>query len=440
MAIAMAIITVAQSATQTGFQSALIQKQENIEDLLNTTWSFEFLRCIVLALIIFASAPLLSAFINEPRVVDIIRVLSITLAIQGSGNIGVVYFRKNLDFQKQSFFDIIPLVINILIVIPLVLLLKNVWALVCATLLTAIVTGIISYIIHPYRPRIDLNFKKFKELLNFGKWIFGQGIIVMFLDQAVTIFIGKFHGIFNLGFYNRANVFSTMIFQQLSDVVWKVGYPVYSQLQMEPIKFKKAYLQTLQLLTFIVFPMAAGLFVLSHEFVHLLLTDKWLPIVPLIQILCLQAILTCINTPPAIVFQSSGNPGVGTKITAVSVLLLALLIYPLSNGWGVPGIVTAVFISILITSPIMWHMANKFAKCSFLEFLKPIVFALLNSFIMFLSIVLVKHFFCKSIYIFEFMLLMSTGITIYITSAYYLDKLMKLGMYKLVKERVFSFR
>ncbi|MFH1634925.1 MAG: lipopolysaccharide biosynthesis protein, partial [Chloroflexota bacterium] len=287
MAIAMAIIAFSQGTTQTGFESALIQKQEKPEDFLDTAWTFELARYLILFLIIFLAAPLFASFFKEPRAVAILRVISLSLVFQGLRNIGVVYFRKNLDFHKQFVLEIVPVMANICVVIPLAFSLRNVWALVWASLTTSFATCCISYVMHQYRPRLDFNIKRAKNLFNFGKWILGASIIVMIRDQGMTMFVGKFLGIPILGFFNRAGVFSTMIFQQISEIVWKVGYPAYSQLQQHPERFKQAYLKTLRLLTFIGIPMAGGLFVLSYDFVHLFLTDKWLPVVPLMQLLCL---------------------------------------------------------------------------------------------------------------------------------------------------------
>ena len=273
MAIAMAIVAFSQGTTQTGFEAALIQKQERPDDFLNTAWTFELARYLILFFVIFLAAPLLASFFKEPRAVAILRVISLSLVFQGLRNIGVVYFRKNLDFHKQFVLEVVPVIAYISVVIPLAFSLRNVWALVWGSLTTGMATCLISYVMHPYKPRLDFSIKRARNLFNFGKWILGTSILVMIREQGMTMFVGKFLGIPILGFYNRAGAFSKTIFQQVSEVVWKVGYPAYSQLQIDPDRFKRAYLQTLQILTFVGIPMAGGLFVLSGDFVHLFLTN-----------------------------------------------------------------------------------------------------------------------------------------------------------------------
>ena len=440
MAIAMAIIAFSQGTTQTGFESALIQKQDRPEDFLNTAWTFELARYLILFLIIFFAAPLFASFFKEPRAVAILRVISLSLVFQGLRNIGVVYFRKNLDFHKQFVLEIVPLIAYICVVIPLAFSLRNVWALVWGSLTTGLATCFISYVMHPYRPRLDFSIKRAGNLFNFGKWILGSSIIVMTREQGMTMFVGKFLGIPILGFYERATVFSTRLFQQVSGIVWKVGYPAYSQLQFDPVRFKNAYLKTLQLLTFIGIPMAGGLFVLSRDFVHLLLTDKWIFIVPLMQILCLQVILNFINTPAGIAFQASGRPSIGTKISALGVIILAIIVYPLTARWGATGAVTSLFLSVLLPSPIIWYAAMKIAKCSFWEFFKPVMFAMINAGIMMVAIFAIKNFLFVQIGFVQFFSLIVGGVAIYFMVAYFYDKFFDYGIYKLIHERVKALR
>lgn len=440
MAIAMAIIAFSQGTTQTGFEAALIQKQDRPEDFLDTAWTFELTRYLILFLITFLTAPLFASFFNEPRAVPILRVISLALVFQGLRNIGVVYFRKNLDFKKQFILEVVPLVAYICVVIPLAFSLRNVWALVWASLTTSVATCLISYAMHPYRPRLDFNIKRAKNLFNFGKWILGSSIIVMIREQGMTMFVGKFLGIPILGFFNRAGVFSTMIFQQISEIVWKVGYPTYSQLQHNPERFKQAYLKTLQLLTFVGIPMAGGLFVLSYDFVHLFLTDKWLPIVPIMQILCLQAILNFTNTPADIAFQAAGRPAIGVKISTLGVIILAITVYPLTVRWGATGAVASLFLSVLLTSPLFWYMALKVIRCSSWEFVKPVALSLISTVVMASLMMGIKEYMAAQIGIIGFGGLVVGGMIIYVSVTFLFDKLANYGMYGLIRERVAGLR
>ena len=436
MAIVTAIVVFSQGTTQMGLESALIQKQDKLEDFLNTTWTFDLTRYLILFLILFLAAPFFASFFNEPRAATILRVISLILVFRGLRNIGVVYFRKNLDFKNQFFLEVLPMFANICVVILLAFFLRNVWALVWASITSSIATCCISYFMHPHRPRFDFNIKRAFALFNFGKWILGESIIGMIKDQGMTMFVGKSLGIPILGLFNRASFFSTILFQQINIIVWKVGYPTYSQLQGDHERLKQVFLKTLQLLTFVGIPMAGGLFALSDDFVHLFLTDKWLPIVPLMQILCLQAMLNTINTPALIAFQATGKPAIGTKISMIGLFILVATVYPLTKEWGATGAVTSLFLSSLVTAPIVWFMAMKLIKYSSWEFVKPVAISLINTIIMVSLIITIKEYLAIQVGFIGLGGLVAAGIIIYAIVTFLFDKWANYGMIELIRERM----
>ncbi|MCJ7790053.1 MAG: lipopolysaccharide biosynthesis protein [Candidatus Atribacteria bacterium] len=436
MAIATAIVSMMQGLTTTGFGSAVIQKQEKPEEFLNTAWTFELVKYSMLFFIIFLLAPLFARFFKEPAATNILRVISFSLIFQGLMNIGIIYFRKKLDFKRQFIFNIVPQIIYIIVVIPLAFILRNVWALVWASVIGGLVGCVISYIMHPYRPHLDFNINKAGELFNFGKWILGSSIIVIIRNQGITMFVGKFLGIPILGFFNRAEAFSTALFLQVIEIIWQVGYPAYSQLQKVTVRLKRAYLLTLKLLTFFGLPMTGGLLILSWDFTHLFLTDKWITIVPVIQVLCLSAIIGFINTPAGIIFQAVGRPSIGTKIEAVGVIILAITIYPLSLKWGITGTAVSILLGTLITLPVNCYMAIKIVKCSVWEFIKPILLAMINTGIMMSGIFGVKNYLFIKVGFVQFFSLIVSGAVIYFVVAYFFDKFFNYRIYKLIGERI----
>jgi O-antigen/teichoic acid export membrane protein len=422
LALGTALITISQYATQTGFESAIIQRQDKPEEFLNAAWTFELLRGLTLYAAVFAVAPLLSSIFEEPRAVAVIRAVGLTLLLQGLRNIGAVYFRKHFDFHKQFALEVGPLVLYAPLVVVLAFYLRNVWAMVWANLAASLLACVLTYAMHEYRPRLDFSLQKAASLFRFGKWVLGNSILVMARDQGTTLFVGKALGIPALGFLNRADAFATSIFQQLYDIAWKVGYPAYAHMQASSAELKAAYLKTLHLLTLIGLPMAMGVFVLSEDFVHLVLTDKWLPIVPLMELMCLQAVLYFINTPALVAFQATGNPAFVAKMSLLGVLVLAAVIWPLSSRYGVTGVVAALCISTLAPSPLIWRGSLRLVGCSFTEWLKPIGSALISTGAMATAMVLMKTYVMGEVSLPELFALIGVGGVVYPVTTLLIDR------------------
>jgi lipopolysaccharide exporter len=429
MAVALAVISFSQGASQTGFQSALVQTQDKPEELLNIAWSYELVRYLVLSVILFAAAPLLASFFHEVNVTPILRVLSVSFAIQGLNNVGIVYLRKNLEFNKQFVLDVVPSLASLSLAIAAAFILRNVWALVWAQVGFAVVMCLMSYAIHPYRPRLDFDPAKARRLFGFGKWILAQSILVIMLDQAVTMFIGKFLGMARLGFYNRAGAFSTTMFQQLNDIIWKVFYPVFAKLQNDLEVFRKTYQGALEILVFVGLPASSLLFVLSGDFVHVLLTDKWLPIVPVMRIFCVQAFFIFVGTPAMIAYQACGRPGVVTKASFCGLIITAISIFPMAARWGVSGAAAGVLAGNVSIAATMWFLGCNLMGIRLFAPVKSFIFVLLNSGFMIFAVVCLRTYIVQPHHISSLFVLGISGPLLYAGISLLIEKFIRPGLF-----------
>jgi len=182
--------------------------------------------------------------------------------------------------------------------------------------------------------------------------------------------------------------------------------------------------------------MAGGLLILSWDFTHLFLTDKWIAIVPVLQVLCLSAMIGFITTPAGIMFQAVGRPSIGTRIAAAGVIILGITIYPLSLKWGITGTAVSISLSTLITLPVHCCLAIKISKCTVVEFIKPISLAIINMGVMMCVVFAVKKYIFVRVGFGHFFSLVGVGALIYFIVAYLFDKIFNYGIYKLIRERI----
>ena len=187
LGIAMLAIATLETFSQTGFQPALIQKKGNIESYLNTGWTVSALRGMILFCILFFAAPTIAKFFNSPLASLVIRVIAISTLLAGFRNIGIVFFQKELEFNKQFSYEFSAAVIDLTVAISLAFILRNVWALVWGGLAASFVRLVMSYLIHPYRPRIKWERRKSKDLFDFGRWTVASGIFIFFLPKDIDI-------------------------------------------------------------------------------------------------------------------------------------------------------------------------------------------------------------------------------------------------------------
>ncbi|MCD6270366.1 oligosaccharide flippase family protein, partial [bacterium] len=222
MGIALLTMATLDTFSQTGFQQALVQKKEDIKSYLDSAWTVLILRGFILFAILFFIAPYAAIFFDAPEAKSIIQVIGFAVLLQAFTNIGVIYFQKELEFNKQFIYQLSGTLADFIVAISAVLILKNVWALVLGLLAGSFARFVVSYLIHPYRPHLSFDLGRAKELFGFGKWVLGSSILVFLITQGDDIFVGKLLGVAALGFYQMAYRISNMPATEITHVISQV--------------------------------------------------------------------------------------------------------------------------------------------------------------------------------------------------------------------------
>ncbi len=434
---AMLAITTLETFSQTGFQTALIQKKQGTAKFLNTAWTVSGIRAILLFVILFTTAPTISNFFNSPDAVWVIRIIALSIIFTGFRNIGLLYFQKELHFNKLFFYEFFSTLIELCLAISLALILRNVWALVWAGLAGQFARLILSYVVHSYRPRLRFDKGEFTELFGFGKWVFASSIIVFIVTQGDDVIVGKMLGIAALGFYQMAYTFSNMPSTEIIQVVSRVMLPAYSKLQDDLPKLKRAYLKILQLTAFVSAPLAGGIIALAPEFTEIFLGTKWMPAVPVMRILALSGLFRSIISTTSPLFVSIRRPDISVKCQVVRMSLFVILIFPLTIKWGILGVAYSVLFSTLAASILFSFRVIRNIKIRIREFSKLIILPILNTIVF---ILLIEYF--KShvplISIGQISLIFLGAGTNYFLIVFIFDRYFNYGMQKVIKELVFK--
>ena len=433
LGIAMLAASTLDAFSQTGFQSALIQKKDDVRAYLDVAWTALVIRGVLLFSVLFVTAPLIAKFFNSTQAELVIMVIAVNMLITGFGNIGIVFFQKELEFNKQFTYEFSATIVDLIVSISLAFILRNVWALVWGGMAKNITRFFLSYILHSYRPRIRFDKEKFRDLFGFGIWISGSTILIFLITQGDDIFVGKMLGVTALGFYQMAYLLSNLPSTEIADVISRVTFPAYSRLQDDLVKLREAYLKVLQVTAYVSIPLAGGILILSYEFTQIFMGEKWLPMVPAIQILALAGLIGSISATTRPIFHGIGKPKIDMIWQIIRLLVLVAVIYPLTIRWDISGAAVAVLISTFASAIGFNVMAVRMTKCDFTSFGKMTMLPLMNTMVMIFIIMLVKRSFV-CIDLLQFFLLIGVGFTTYLFITFLFEKLMNYGITKIMKE------
>ena len=343
--IALLALSTLQAFSETGLSAALVQRKGDTKPYLDTAWTVQLIRGIALAAIVVLAAPYVGAFFAAPAATPLLRVLALSLLVQGFTNVAVVYFQKELEFHKQFALYFTSAAVELIVAVSAAILLRSAWALIFGSLAGQLASTSMSYVVSPYRPRIAVEGSKIRELLGFGKWILGSTVLMFLVTQGDRAFVGKLLGVTALGLYQLAYRISNMPATEITHVITQVAFPTYSKLQDELDRLRRAYLRVLQLTAYVSTPVAVLIFVLAGDVTSLLLGEKWMPMVPALRILVVAGYLRSLQATTGPAFMGLGRADIDTKAQMIRLLVLATALYPFAVWWGVEGAAAAVVLS-----------------------------------------------------------------------------------------------
>jgi len=376
--------------TQTGINVALIHRQENVDRAADAAWVISLLRGLVLFIAIFLCAGLAARFFENPEVRPILRLVSISFLVGGTGSMGSVLIRKEMNFKRRAVFFQMADVLSIATTVGLAFILRSVWALAWGRLATSVFTVTASYLMHPWRPRLRVDWRLAAELFKYGKHVLAAGVIIFFLTQGDDAFVGKMLGASALGFYTLAYGLSNLPATCISHVISQVTFPAYSKIQNDRKRLSEAYRTVLSLVSLAAFPIAAGIAFLGNDIVRVVYGPKWLPMVPSMQVLCLFGLFRCFGGTMGQIFYAVGRPQVLSKLAAAQLVILCAVIYPLTSALGILG--TSIATTVAEVPVIVWG-GTKVASILQLDVRKviqPLAYPVLGTVFMAVSLAAMK--------------------------------------------------
>ena len=291
-------IAIGETFLDSGFASALIQKKDRTEVDYSTVFFFNVVVSLVLYAIIFISAPWIADFYSLPILTGVTRVVSLALIINGLTIIQTAKLSIELNFHLQAIADISSVIMGGLLALYLAYHDWGVWSLVFQGISSAGIRALILWLFSHWCPMWAFSYESFRRMFSFGSKLLCSGMINTIYDNLYTLVIGKAFTASQVGFFNRGDHFAQLPTKTVQDMVVKVNYPILSSMQDDEEKLEATYKKLLAAPMFLLYPLLIGLIVLGAPLVEVLIGAKWLPCVPIMQIICIGCMfdpLTHIN-------------------------------------------------------------------------------------------------------------------------------------------------
>lgn len=340
-------ISLGNLLTESGFGMALIQKKDATEADYSTVFWFNLFVAIIIYMFLFISAGKIADFYNQPLLIDVIRIVAFSIVLNALGIIHYTILNKKIEFKKQAYVRLGAVIPTGIIGVVLAYNGFAVWALVIQSLASGVITTFGIWFVHKWRPQFTFSIASFKELYKYGSKVFISGLLDVLFSKIYFPLIGKYFPVAQLGYYVKAEGFYRLIVRQVAIAYGRVTFPAFSSIQNEPERFLKNYLKIYRLLAFILFPLTFISIASSPSLIQVLLTDKWLPIVPFMKVFFIEGYFFSLYMLNINVFYAKGRSNIPLKIEIFKKALLILSVF-IAFKYGIEALIWGQLISSFI--------------------------------------------------------------------------------------------
>ncbi len=381
IAILLVFIQIATVFIQSGFNTALIQKKESDDLDFSSIFYLSFFVAGILYVVLFFAAPFVAKFYQSDLLTKLLRVISLTLFFGAINSVQNAYVSKTMQFRR-FFFSSMGAVIGSGIV-GIVLAYKGfgVWALVFQQLVRDFLICVILWFTVKWRPKFIFSFERVKSLFSFGWKLLVSGLLDTVFRNIYNLIVGRIYNKETLGYFNRGQQFPQIIATNLDGSIQSVMLPTLSSHNDDVSEVKRITRRSISMSAFLLMPCMFGLAAVAEPLVKVLLTDKWLPCVPFLQLACISYAIYPIQTANLTGINALGRSDIFLKLEIIKKIITILNIVitiPLGiNAMAVGQVITA-FISSFINA---WPN-KKLMDYTYFEQLKDLAPSFLCSIVM----------------------------------------------------------
>jgi teichuronic acid exporter len=341
-------MAVSQTFLDSGFGSALIQKQDATPTDINSIFYFNILVGFAAAGLLCLVAPWIAAFYNQPILTPLMRALSLTIVINSFGMIQGTILQKEIDFKSMTQVSLIASVLSGIIGISLAAKGFGVWSLVVQQVSGSLFGTIALWFFSPWRPALLFSFKSLREMFGFGSRLLASSLLNQIFNNSYLLVIGKLFSAASLGYFTRAQTLQNLPAQTLSGMVARVTFPVFAKIQDDPARLKRGLKKALTILVLVNFPMMIGIAAVARPLVLIMLTEKWAPCIPYLQLLCVVGLLLPLQMMNLNVLQALGRSDFFLRLEIIKKILIVINI-AVTWRWGISAMIYGMIVTTIIS-------------------------------------------------------------------------------------------
>lgn len=347
IALVFVFTTICDKLLIAGFATSLIQKKDADDTDFSSVLYFSFVAAFILYLLLFFGAPFIADFytkFDKSELISVIRVLGLSLFIMAFNSVQHAYVSKHMLFKRYFFSTLGGTILSGSIGIVLAYGGFGVWALVTQNMILSLADGAILWFTVRWKPKLLFSSSRLKTLFSYGWKIFATSMIKTLYNNLRSLVIGKVYAPSDLAYYNRGESLPQLLETNIAGTIDSVLFPAYSKLQDDKPAMLNAVRRAVKTSCYVLMPALALLAAVASPLVSVLLTDKWLPCVPYMQILAFAFLFSPVELENLQAIKAIGRSDIVLKLEIIK-KTIGILMLLVAIPFGVTAIAWSMMIS-----------------------------------------------------------------------------------------------
>lgn len=386
MAMVMVFVGIADVIIDGGLGNALIQKPNVDEKDIKTVFTTNLLFSVFLFFLFFILAPFIEDFTNIKNLTIYLRVESFQILFRALYVIPVSLMQKDFNFSRLAKINIVASVLSVIIAITLSLFGFGIWSLIIKNLSLDFFLLILYICNGHFSIKIGFSKESFKQLFGFGFFVVLSNLFETLYTNIVSFFIGRKYNAKELGYYNQAYTLQQIPTYSITAVLNQVLFPYFSKIQDSQDQLSSKLRLSIQIITFVVFPLLIFLICFAEQVIILLYSDKWILSVVYFKILCFSGLLNAVIHINRSFLKSKGCTKtiffiqVSSTIIGICLLLIGL---NYSMIMGVTALAINSIILYVMTATMSGKQSNYTIKQQIVDVLPNLLFSVVCAIVCF---------------------------------------------------------
>ncbi|CCJ92014.1 MOP flippase family protein [Cronobacter turicensis] len=376
LTISLVIIALADTLSDFGIANSIIQRKtiSNLE--LTTLYWLNVGLGIVVCVVVFLLSDLIAGVLHNPDLAPLIRTLAFAFVVIPHGQQFRALMQKELEFNKIGAIE----TFSVLAGFTFTVISAQYWPVAMTAILgylvnTAVRTTLFGFFGRKiYRPGLHFSLASVSSNLKFGAWLTADSLVNYVNTNLSTLVLARILGAAVAGGYNLAYNVAVVPPMKLNPIITRVLFPAFAKIQDDIDKLRVNFYKLLSVVGIINFPALLGLMVVSNNFVPLVFGEKWVGIVPILQLLCVVGLLRSIGNPIGSLLMAKARVDISFKFNVFKTFLFIPAIVAGGHLGGALG-VTLGFLLVQIINTVLSYfiMIKPVLGSSYREYIQSIL-------------------------------------------------------------------